>query len=142
MIKLSDVSGLSSESPLFVSLETTDAIIDRLGIHSWYGVHRVVSTEKLLACLFECMREPVASEWKFVSLLFELGECNLGEIVAKMLEKKMPGRSIRLVLMYMIVNFGLLKDKELRAKQHRYRSVDDQWMEGEGPPTDLPWEDK
>ncbi len=140
MIELAEVSGLSDADPIYPCLQATDQIIKQLRLKSWFDIHRAVPTMELLDYIFCFMRnkDNINETARFIKWLCELGEYNLAEIIALLYESGMNGRMMRLVLLYMVVNFGLLKEKELRGR--KYRSLDDGWMEG--PSTALPWEAK
>jgi hypothetical protein len=140
MIELAEVSGLSDADPIYPCLQATDKIIAQLRIRSWFEMHRAIPVMGLLDHMFANLRmQDNAKEInRFVFWLRGYGEYKLAEVIIEMYKSGMSARMLRLVLLYMVVNFGLLKEKELRGR--KYRSLDDEWMEG--PSTALPWEDK
>jgi hypothetical protein len=138
IVTLAETSGLTDSSPLHRYLKTADQCLKDMGRQSWYKVHKVVAVIDLLAGMFHFIGHPVtlpditdSQVEDFHRWLWEQGEIEFSLLCSRLHQKRLSANAIRLTLLYIFANLGLLKDKEDRMNQAKYRSIDDEWYGAE-----------
>ena len=143
IVTLEETSGLTDTSPIHRYLKTADRCLKSMGRQSWYQVHKTVPVIDLLAGLFHFLGHPVtlpditeAHVEQYHRWLWEQGEIELSLLCSQLHQKSLSANAIRLTLLFILANLGLLKEKEDRKNQTKYRSIDDEWY---GPVPDTEW---
>ena len=143
IVTLEETSGLTDASPLHRFLKTADRCLKRIGRQSWFELHKRLAVVDLLLAIFDFLGHPithpqVAGEELdgFRRWLWEQGETDLSLLCTLLARKRLSAQDIRLVMLFVVANLGLLKDKEEEANSGRHRSIDDEWH---GPLPDTEW---
>jgi len=134
IITLEQTSGLSDSSPLHRYLKITDSCLKRMDRQSWFQVHKRVAVIDLLLGIFHFLGHPITHRQvaaenldQFRRWLWDQGETELSLLCSMLGQKRLSANDIRLVMLFVVANLGLLKDNEERANARTHRSIDDDW---------------
>lgn len=129
-MNLQDVSGLTTDDPLFHYLGIADKFLED---HDWGNVARNLSVNDLTQSIWYFLGHPLkhseVNEYhlnNFEEYLSDNKEDVLLEIVQKLrVRKQLSNVNIRLVLMFIIGNLDYFS--ELSIQENRLRSIDANW---------------
>lgn len=129
-MNLQDVSGLTTDDPLFHYLGIADKFLED---HDWGSVARNLSVNDLTQSIWYFLGHPLKHSEvnehhlnNFEEYLSDNNEDVLLEIVKKLrARKQLNNVNIRLVLMFIIGNLDYFS--ELSIQENRLRSIDANW---------------